>query len=68
MNDELHIVVAATRAEALAKLDLIADGRTPRVDSAGFRHIVTFEDLDNENSGYGREEEDSVMYCMVARF
>lgn len=65
MNEEIRIVVATTRDEALAKLNLL--GRAYRIDSAGFRSIVTFEDLADSSSGYGREEDQPVMYCVVAR-
>ncbi|MBL8261970.1 MAG: hypothetical protein JNM58_06045 [Xanthomonadaceae bacterium] len=65
MNDEIRIIVAATRSEALAKLDLL--NQAYRIESSGYRRIVTFEDLADPTSGYGREEDLAVMYCVVAR-
>lgn len=67
MPFEIHMVVADNRVKALARIAVIAAGRTHLLLSSGFRSRVTFEDLDDAASGYDRDAQQRLIYCAVAR-
>lgn len=67
MSSEIHVVVASDRTEALARLQVLADGRNPEIILAGPRSRVSFEDLSRPDSGYDREEDGLQLFCVVAR-
>ncbi|MBN8211402.1 MAG: hypothetical protein J0M09_00610 [Xanthomonadales bacterium] len=67
MSFEIHMVVADNRVNALARIAVIAAGRSHLLLSSGFRSRVTFEDLDDAPSGYDRDKQERPLYCAVAR-
>ena len=67
MSFEIHMVVADNRVRALARIEVIAAGRSHVLLSSGFRSRVTFEDLDDAPSGYDRDAQERPLYCAIAR-
>jgi hypothetical protein len=67
MPSEIHVVIAANRIDALARLKVLADGRDPEVLSAGPKTRVSFEDLADPDTGYDRSSDDNRLFCVVAK-
>jgi hypothetical protein len=67
MSNEIHVVIAESRAAAIAKVVLIAGDRKYITISSGWKERVSFQDLAEPESGYDRSANGDTMYCAIAR-